>query len=247
MDAKRGVRFVGGLGASVVGLAAAGYSTWVVMTWLRYGRVAPPARAEDRDALLDRFMPTYEIAERHHVRVDAPASITFSAAAEMGLTQSVVVRGIFKARELHHAQPFCGAIDDGTLHPADEGHRLGYPGRGSRPRDRDGRCYAALAGRCRFPGAAACRVRGVSRTRLREDRVDVAGRSGRRCPLDLPHRNTCGDNGPDITREIPTVLVACLTGHRPDSMAAARACEGGGAAACPWHPGHGRETRTRQR
>jgi hypothetical protein len=44
-------------------------------------------------------MPTYEVAERHHVRIAAPAGITFEAASDMGLQQSLVVRGIFKARE----------------------------------------------------------------------------------------------------------------------------------------------------
>jgi hypothetical protein len=54
---------------------------------------------ETRDALLDRFMPIYEVAERHHVRVDAPAEVTFAAATEMYLEQSVIVRWMFKARE----------------------------------------------------------------------------------------------------------------------------------------------------
>jgi hypothetical protein len=38
--------------------------------------------------------------ERHHVRIVAPAEITFSAACNMNLQQSSVVRAIFKGREL---------------------------------------------------------------------------------------------------------------------------------------------------
>jgi hypothetical protein len=54
---------------------------------------------ENADALLDRFMPSYEVVERHHVRVGAPAEIAFEAATEMDLQQSPVVRAIFKGRE----------------------------------------------------------------------------------------------------------------------------------------------------
>jgi hypothetical protein len=45
-------------------------------------------------------MPAYEVAERHHVRVAAPADVTLAAAREMDLQQSSVVRAIFKGREL---------------------------------------------------------------------------------------------------------------------------------------------------
>ncbi len=51
-------------------------------------------------ALPDRFIPAYEVAERHHIRVAAPAAITLAAATEIDLTQSAVIRAIFKAREL---------------------------------------------------------------------------------------------------------------------------------------------------
>jgi hypothetical protein len=57
------------------------------------------AGGEDADPLLDRFMPTYDVAERHHVRIAAPAEITLEAATEMDLQQSAIVRVIFKARE----------------------------------------------------------------------------------------------------------------------------------------------------
>jgi hypothetical protein len=85
--------------AAGAGLAAASYAGYVATAWYRYGRVPRPVGAEDRDALLDQFMPTYEVAERHHIRIAAPAEITFAAASEMYLEQSPIVRGIFKARE----------------------------------------------------------------------------------------------------------------------------------------------------
>jgi hypothetical protein len=55
---------------------------------------------ENADALLDRFMPVYEIAERHHIRVGAPAETTFAASCDMDLLASPIARAIFKAREL---------------------------------------------------------------------------------------------------------------------------------------------------
>jgi hypothetical protein len=53
-----------------------------------------------RDGLLDRFIPVYEIVERHHVGVAAPAAITLSAAREQDLLQIMLVRAIFRAREI---------------------------------------------------------------------------------------------------------------------------------------------------
>src|ERR1700680_2206672 len=85
--------------AAGAGLAATSYAGYVGTTWYRYGRVTRHVDAEDRDTLLDQFMPTYEVAERHHVHIAAPAQITFEAATEMCLQQSPIVRGIFKARE----------------------------------------------------------------------------------------------------------------------------------------------------
>jgi hypothetical protein len=42
--------------AAGVGLAAAGYAAYVGMTWAGYGRPSRPT-ADERDELLDRFMP----------------------------------------------------------------------------------------------------------------------------------------------------------------------------------------------
>ena len=82
-----------------VGLAACAYAAYAGLTWRRYGRVRP-SDPDETDALLDRFMPEYEVAERHHIRVDAPAAVTLDAASELDLQASPVVRSIFKAREV---------------------------------------------------------------------------------------------------------------------------------------------------
>src|SRR5437660_810475 len=81
------------------GFAAASYATYVGATWLRYGK-AKQRDGEYADALLDVFMPNYEVADRHKIRVAAPAEVTLSAAAEMDLESCAVIRGIFKGREL---------------------------------------------------------------------------------------------------------------------------------------------------
>ena len=97
--------------AGGVGLAAATYAMYVGTAWYRYGRATPPD-ADGFDPMLDHFMPEYEVAERHHVRVAAPAEITLSAAADTDLQQSMVVRSIFKAREW-----VLGAQPDAVRHP----------------------------------------------------------------------------------------------------------------------------------
>ena len=85
--------------AGSLGLMAMGYATVVGTTWWRYGHVPSPS-PDERDPLLDRFMPEYDVAERHHVRVAAPAAMTLSAAADTDLQQSAIVRAIFRTREL---------------------------------------------------------------------------------------------------------------------------------------------------
>jgi hypothetical protein len=85
--------------AGALGLATGAYASYVGVTWLRYGHPASP-RAGDADPLLDRFMPTYEIVERHHIRVAAPADVTLAVAREVDLQGSPVVRTIIRAREV---------------------------------------------------------------------------------------------------------------------------------------------------
>jgi len=93
------------------GVAAAAYAAYVSTVWIGYGH-APPPDPDAADPLLDRFMPRYEIAERHHIQVAAPAEITFAAAREMDLNQSWIARAIFRAREV-----VLGADADITTRP----------------------------------------------------------------------------------------------------------------------------------
>jgi hypothetical protein len=79
-------------------MAGVTYAAYVGTAWYRYGHPSSPRR-DEIDPLLDHFMPEYEVAERHHVRVGAPPAVTLSAASDTDLQQSMLVRGIFKARE----------------------------------------------------------------------------------------------------------------------------------------------------
>jgi hypothetical protein len=97
--------------AGAFGVATGAYVTYVAATWLRYGR-ASSASDEEADPLLARFMPVYEVSERHHIHVAAPADITFAAACEQELMSLPVVRAIFKTREL-----VLGAEPDNAVRP----------------------------------------------------------------------------------------------------------------------------------
>ena len=111
MNAKRCIRFAAEGLAAGVGLAAASYATYVAVTWIRYGHVKSSANSEN-DVLLDRFLPTYEVVERHTMRVAAPTEITLSVACEQDLQDSAVIRGIFRAREL-----LLGSRPDDVMRP----------------------------------------------------------------------------------------------------------------------------------
>jgi len=93
------------------GVAAAAYGAYVASAWYRYGNAAAPA-PEEQDPLLDRFMPHYEIVERHHTRVAAPAAVTLDVARDLDLQASPIVRTIIRAREI-----MLRATPDGRRHP----------------------------------------------------------------------------------------------------------------------------------
>lgn len=93
------------------GAAAGAYAAYAATTWLRYGHTKAP-RGKSQDPLLDLFMPEFEVAERHHIAVDAPADVTLAAAMNVDLNESSIVHAIFKGREL-----FMGAAHDNQPRP----------------------------------------------------------------------------------------------------------------------------------
>jgi hypothetical protein len=85
--------------ATGLGVTVAAYAAYVGLAWWRYGTVPTPA-ADEEDPLLDRFLPVYEIVERHDIRVAAPAAVTLDVARDTDLQASPVVRAIIRAREV---------------------------------------------------------------------------------------------------------------------------------------------------
>ena len=88
--------------AALAGTAAviAGYAAYAAFTWCRYGRVEHGRDPRESDELLDRFIATYDVVERHQIRVAAPADITMAAAREQDLLRVPLIRAIFRAREI---------------------------------------------------------------------------------------------------------------------------------------------------
>lgn len=81
--------------AATAGAAALAYGAYAAAAWLRYGHAGarPPS-------ILDRFMPDFEVDERHEIAVAAPAPITYEVACHLDMLRSRVIRSIFAAREL---------------------------------------------------------------------------------------------------------------------------------------------------
>lgn len=81
------------------GLVATGYLTYAAIAWTRYGH-ARHTRGRNADALLDGFMPAYDIVERHHIAINAPADVVLWAATSQELDRLPLIRGIFRMRRM---------------------------------------------------------------------------------------------------------------------------------------------------
>lgn len=93
--------------AAGAGVAAGAYAAYAAVTWFRYGKAVARPAPEEADELLDRFMPEYEVVERHHTRVKAPAAIVLAAAKELDVLRSSLAQALFNTRALVMG----GAID----------------------------------------------------------------------------------------------------------------------------------------
>ena len=83
-------------GAAALGVGA--YAATAAALWLRYGHPAP--RDEQRDSLLDQFMPNYDVVTRHERCIDAAPEDVLAAARQMDMLASPLARAIFRTREL---------------------------------------------------------------------------------------------------------------------------------------------------
>lgn len=105
MDTKRMVCSATKWATAITGIASGLYAAHAGLRWFRYG-YPKPAQGQEADALLDLFMPDYEIADRCSVHIAAPAEVALSAATDMDLESSVIIRAIFKGREwILHSKP----------------------------------------------------------------------------------------------------------------------------------------------
>ena len=111
MDGRRIIKNAAKSAAATAAIAAAGYAALVVFNRSKYGKVKGFADS-GKDSLLDRFIPDPEVAEHHHIDINAPADVVMAAARDMKLLKSPVIRAIFKARELA-----LGGEPDGRDHP----------------------------------------------------------------------------------------------------------------------------------
>ena len=101
--------------AAGTGMAVGAYAATAGLAYARYGRPARP-RAGEEDPLLDRFMPDYDVVERHKTVVTAPTEILYAAALDMDIMDSPLARAIFRAREvILGAEPDKGSRPRGIL------------------------------------------------------------------------------------------------------------------------------------
>jgi len=84
---------------AAAGFAAGCYGAWAALAFARYGG-PHRRRPEERDPLLDEFMPKYDVYERQAIVVSAPPDVTLAAARNQDLFELPLIRAIFRTRAL---------------------------------------------------------------------------------------------------------------------------------------------------
>lgn len=128
MAVWRVVRRVPWVVAGALVTVVLGWGLWFMLAWARYGH---PAAAGVSDSLVDRYMPSYEIAERHAIGVNASAGVTDAAARAFDLERSWIVHAIFAGRSglLSNTQPVSQHLSLGELQSMGWGVLADVPGR----------------------------------------------------------------------------------------------------------------------
>jgi len=80
-----------------IGTAVGVYGGWAALSFARYGGPHRRRRSE-HDELLDRFIPAYDVYERHTIIVNAPAEVTLAAARDQNIFDTPLIKAIFRAR-----------------------------------------------------------------------------------------------------------------------------------------------------
>jgi hypothetical protein len=100
----RTLRRILGCAAGGAGLFTLSYAAYVAQAWWRFGRDGDGA-GQERDPLLDRFLPRWDVRECHRIRVHASPEATYAAARRLDLDRSWLARAIFRGREWLFRQP----------------------------------------------------------------------------------------------------------------------------------------------
>jgi hypothetical protein len=82
-----------------LGIILSSWAAYAAVAWLRYGQPRREFDGDGSDLLLDQFMPEYEVAERHTIRVSAAPEVTFQVATSLDLQHSKIISGLLKTRE----------------------------------------------------------------------------------------------------------------------------------------------------
>jgi hypothetical protein len=163
--------------AATAAIAAAGYAGLVILNRARYGKPKVSAAAR-KNSLLDQFIPDPEVVEHYQIAIAAPADVVLAAAKEMELLESPLVRAIIRVRELA-----LGGAPDTRPHPtklAEQVQSIGWVLLAERA-GREvvfGAVTQPLGRGARISVDSARPVPRFQRAGLRQDRVDLAGRSG---------------------------------------------------------------------
>ena len=115
MSVKRVVGTAAGYAAGGAALAAVGYAAIAGVAWTQFGHPAKPRGPDEQDPLLDGFLPVYDVVERHHIEVAAPADVTLAAARNLDMRDSLIARALFKGRELMLGAEPAGPPPEGGL------------------------------------------------------------------------------------------------------------------------------------
>lgn len=94
------LRRAAGILAGGAAVAAATYGAYAGLAWLRFGHApVPRPRRGETDRTLDRFMPLYDIVERHRIFVKAPPAVTLHCACALDAFNTPLASALFRARE----------------------------------------------------------------------------------------------------------------------------------------------------
>ena len=84
----------------VLGIGLTLYASYVGVQWIRFGRSSRRNRTEEKDDLLDRFMPDWDVAEVHKTFLECEPADGYRLACNLDPMQLPIVRFIFWTRGL---------------------------------------------------------------------------------------------------------------------------------------------------